>query len=129
MLDELEKASNSQIQKDLIKLFDLCHQKEKLFDPYFQIKIDLSQITLFATVNSADELAPLFKNKVVVRKLERLALDEKEQILTIKSRQIEKEWGVSLGEIYSRDIICQLSRLPEEGIRQSEAALHEILKQ
>jgi ATP-dependent Lon protease len=91
LLDELEKASNPQIQKDLIKLFDLYQQKEKLFDPYFQTEIDLAQITFFATVNYADELAPLLKNKLLVRKLENFTPEEKRLILTAKSRQIEKE--------------------------------------
>jgi ATP-dependent Lon protease len=113
----------------MIQLFDLSQQKGKLFDPYFQIEIDFASITLFATTNNADELSPLFRNKVVVRKLEKFTPAEKEQILTLKSRQIEKEWGVSTREIYSPNIISELSHLPEEGVRQSEAVLHEILKQ
>lgn len=129
LLDELEKVSNPQIQKDLIKLFDLCQQKEKLFDPYFQTEIDLTHLNFFATVNYSEELAPLLKNKLVMRKLEKFTPTEKEQILTSKSHQIEKNWGTAEGEIYSPAIITELSRLPEEGIRQSEAALHQILKE
>ena len=129
LLDELEKASNPQIQKDLIKLFDLYQQKEKLFDPYFQTEIDLAQITFFATVNYADELAPLLKNKLLVRKLENFTPEEKRLILTAKSRQIEKEWGAAEEEIIPPALISELARFPEEGVRQSEAALHQVLKQ
>lgn len=129
LLDELEKVSNHQILKDLIKLLSLYRQKEKLFDPYFQTEIDLSQITFFATVNYAEELPLLLANNLLIRKLEKLTPSEKKLILTTKSRQIEKEWGASEGEIIPPDLISELANFPEEGVRQSEAALYQVLKQ
>ncbi|MCE8163477.1 MAG: AAA family ATPase [Candidatus Moeniiplasma glomeromycotorum] len=129
LLDELEKVSNHQILKDLIKLLSLYRQKEKLFDPYFQTEIDLSQVTFFATVNYAEQLAPLLKNNFLIRKLEKLAPPEKRLILTAKSRQLEKEWGATEGEIIPVEIINALAQFPEEGVRQSEAVLSEILKE
>ncbi|KLL01551.1 MAG: lon protease [Mycoplasmataceae bacterium RC_NB112A] len=129
LLDELEKTSNPQILKDLIKLLILYRQKEKLFDPYFQTEIDLSQITFFATVNYAEKLPLLLANCFLIRKLEKFAPQEKKLILTDKSRQLEKEWGTAEGEIIPLELISKLSYFPEEGVRQSEAILHQVLKE
>jgi ATP-dependent Lon protease len=51
LLDELEKAQDSKIQKELLELFKKYKNKEKFTDRYFQKEIELEHITFFATVN------------------------------------------------------------------------------
>ncbi|CAG8654447.1 8268_t:CDS:2, partial [Ambispora gerdemannii] len=75
-----KKIEDEQIQRDLIKLFDLYQNKEgedkkeykskKLFDKYYQMEIELDHITFFATVNFPQDLVPLLKNGVVMRGIE-----------------------------------------------------------
>ncbi|CAG8594221.1 10648_t:CDS:10 [Ambispora gerdemannii] len=69
LLDELEKVEEgSQVQGDLIKLFDMYKNEgkdksEKLFDKYYREDIELDHITFFTTVNYPENLVPLLKNK------------------------------------------------------------------
>lgn len=88
MLDELEKAEDSKIQKELIQLFKDYKEGKKIKDEYFDKEIDLSQVTFFATVNYLENLAPALKNEVEVNRLPDFNRDEKIKILEMKVKEI-----------------------------------------
>lgn len=129
LFDELEKATNEQIQKDLIDLFEKYTKGEEIEDKYFQEKIDLSQVTFFATVNDKDRLAMLLKSKVSMRELEPYNQEEKEKILRMKSENIHQSYGAAKGIIISEELIKLLPKyIQEAGIRQEERVLYKAEK-
>jgi len=142
-LDELEKIEDEQIQRDLIKLFDLYQNKEgedkkeykskKLFDKYYQMEIELDHITFFATVNFPQDLVPLLKNGVVMRSIERCNEKDKIKILGLKKDKIKKNIKIIYGEdkeIIPEKIIELLPKhIHEGGVRQAERALNKIEKE
>jgi len=142
-LDELEKIEDEQIQRDLIKLFDLYQNKEgedkkeykskKLFDKYYQMEIELDHITFFATVNFPQDLVPLLKNGVVMRSIERCNEKDKTKILGLKKDKIKKNIKTICGEdkeIIPEKIIELLPKhIHEGGVRQAERALNKIEKE
>ena len=143
LLDELEKIEDEQIQRDLIKLFDLYQNKEgedkkeykskKLFDKYYQMEIELDHITFFATVNFPQDLVPLLKNGVVMRSIERCNEKDKTKILGLKKDKIKKNIKTICGEdkeIIPEKIIELLPKhIHEGGVRQAERALNKIEKE
>src|SRR5205823_14162986 len=90
LLDELEKVSNEHIQQHLEELFEKYKKGEEIKDEYFQEKIDLSQVTFFATVNDKDRLSMKLKSKVNMRELEPYDEKQKEEILESKSKIIHE---------------------------------------
>lgn len=129
LLDELEKAENKSIQKDLVQLFQDYEKGKKFTDKYFQTEIDLGHITFFATVNYLDNLAPEFKNEAAVNVVELpdFSDDEKEKILKMKAEEINKKYPEKEGSIITEKVIeAILNRIKEVGIRQAERALYKI---
>src|SRR3954468_16923557 len=90
LLDEGEKVQDEQIQRDLKELFDLYLNKEgqdkgetrskKFFDKYYQMDIELDHIIFFMTVNYPEDLVPLLKHEMEMRKLEDYSDEEKIKI-------------------------------------------------
>ncbi|KLL04249.1 MAG: ATP-dependent protease La [Mycoplasmataceae bacterium RV_VA103A] len=138
-LDELEKISDEQAQRDLIELFKMYknegkEKSKKLFDKYYQMDIELDYITFFATVNYSDQLVPALKKEVEMRKLEDYSDEDKEKILELKKKEIEAEikkiYPDEKNEIIPREIIKILPKyINEKGIRQTERALFKIKKE
>src|SRR5581483_7389018 len=89
LLDEGEKVRDEQIQRDLVELFKLYLNKEgeekgetkskKLFDKYYQMNIELDHILFFMTVNYPEDLVPLLKNNMEMRRLEDYSDEEKKE--------------------------------------------------
>jgi len=130
LFDELEKATNEQLQQHLIDLFRKYKEGEEIEDKYFQEKIDLSQVTFFATVNDKDRLALRLKSEVSMRELEPYNQKEKKEILQKKSENIHKSYGVAKGTIISEELIKLLPKyIQEAGIRQEERALYKAEKE
>lgn len=145
LLDELEKISDEQVQRDLIELFKMYVNKKegkeeqettskKLFDKYYQMDIELDHITFFATVNYPNQLVPAFKNEVEMRKLEDYSDKDKEAILKLKKQEIEAEikklYPEQKKEIIPAEIIKELPKyIKEKGIRQAERVLYKIKKE
>jgi len=130
LFDELEKATNEQLQQHLIDLFRKYKEGEEIEDKYFQEKIDLSQVTFFATVNDKDRLALRLKSEVSMRELEPYNQKEKKEILQKKSENIHKSHGVAKGTIISEELIKLLPKyIQEAGIRQEERALYKAEKE
>lgn len=130
LLDELEKATNEQLQQHLIDLFEKYKKGEEIEDKYFQEKIDLSQVTFFATVNDKDRLALRLKSGVSMQELEPYKQKEKIKILQKKSKNIHKSHGVAEGTIISQKLIELLpEHIQEAGIRQEERALYKAEKE
>src|SRR3954468_18694801 len=90
--EELEKLHQEQVQKDLIKLFDLYKEGKKLYDEYYQMEIELDHLTFFATVNYSYQLTPKLKQKIGtgMRWLEDYSKEEKIEILKLKKKEIEE---------------------------------------
>ncbi|CAG8439600.1 2070_t:CDS:2 [Cetraspora pellucida] len=138
-LDELEKISDEQVQRDLIELFKMYKNEgkgksKKLFDKYFQMDIELDYITFFATVNYSDQLVPALKKEVEMRKLEDYSDEDKEKILELKKKEIEDEikkiYPDEKKEIIPQEIIKILPKyINEKGIRQTERVLFKIKKE
>ncbi|RHZ37469.1 AAA family ATPase [endosymbiont GvMRE of Glomus versiforme] len=129
LLDELEKATNEKIQQDLINLFEKYEKGDEIEDKYFQEKIDLSQITFFATVNDKHRLVLRLKSKVSMRELEPYNQEDKEKILQRKSDNIHKSHGVTEGTIIPKKLIELLpDYIQEAGVRQEERALYKAEK-
>ena len=129
LFDELEKATNEQIQAHLIDLFEKYKKGEKIKDEYFQEEIDLSQVTFFATVNDKDRLFLKLKSKVNMRELEPYNEEEKEKILQSKSKIIHETHGVSEGTIIPKKLIQLLPEyIQEAGVRQEERVLYKAEK-
>src|SRR4051812_36046285 len=98
-------------------------KSKKLFDSYYQVDIELDHITFFATVNYPKNLVPLLKNKVNMRSLEDYSDEDKEKILNLKKKQIEKNlqkiYHDEEKEIIPDEIIKDLiNYIKEAGIRQ-----------
>jgi ATP-dependent Lon protease len=142
LLDELEKITDEQIQRDLIELFAMYKNEEggkqkeeskKLFDKYYGMEIELDHISFFATVNYPKDLVPLLKNSVDMRVLEDYTNEEKKAILRLKKAEIEEEIKATYRE--EKDIIPEgiIEELPnyirEDGIRQAERVLYKIKKE
>ncbi|CAG8719432.1 14124_t:CDS:2, partial [Racocetra persica] len=138
-LDELEKISDEQVQRDLIELFKMYKNKgegksKKLFDKYYQMDIELDYITFFATVNYSEQLVPALKKEVEMRKLEDYSDEDKEKILELKKKDIEDEikkiYPDEKKEIIPKEIIEILPKyINEKGIRQTERVLFKIKKE
>ncbi|CAG8453585.1 10953_t:CDS:2 [Ambispora leptoticha] len=126
----------STIQKDLITLFDLYKnnkkdKSEKLFDKYYQMDIELNHITFFATVNYPEKLSPLLKLGVNMRILKDYTDEEKEEILKLKEKEIEKSLqkicGGEIKNIIPEEIIKKLPKfIRESGIRQTEKNIEKV---
>jgi ATP-dependent Lon protease len=141
LLDELEKITDEQIQRDLIELFAMYKNEEggkqkeeskKLFDKYYEMEIELDHISFFATVNYPKDLVPLLKNGVNMRVLEDYTDEEKEKILRLKKAEIEEEIKATYGEedIIPEEIIKELPNyIREDGVRQAERVLYKIKKE
>src|SRR4051794_27000003 len=133
--EELEKLHHEQVQKDLIKLFDLYRDGKNLYDEYYQMEIELNHLTFFATVNYSDQLAPQLKNKIGtgMRWLEDYSKEEKIEILKSKKKKIEERIKTIYGEekeIIPLEIIEELPNyIKEAGIRQTERVLYKIEKE
>lgn len=137
LFDELEKVEEgSEIQKDLIKLFDDYKNKKKdegkdFFDPYYEMNIELDHISFFATVNYPENLAPLLKKNVTMNSLEDYGVEEKVEILRLKKVEIEKNiqkiYGQNAKDFIPNELIEELPNyIKEDGIRQSERVLFKI---
>jgi ATP-dependent Lon protease len=135
--DELEKVEEgSEIQKDLIKLFDNYKNKKKdedkeFFDACYGMNIDLDHVSFFATVNYPENLAPLLKKDVTMNSLEDYEVEEKVKILRLKKAEIEKNiqkiYGPKAKDFIPDELIEKLPNyIKEDGIRQSERVLFEI---
>ena len=140
LLDEGEKVRDEQIQRDLVELFKLYLNKEgekkgeteskKLFDKYYQMDIELDHILFFMTVNYSEDLVPLLKNNMEMRRLEDYKTEEKIEILKLRKAEIEKKWEAVYGEkkeLIPDQIIELLPQyIKEGGIRQTERVLYKI---
>ncbi|CAG8497717.1 29281_t:CDS:2 [Gigaspora margarita] len=135
---EDKPSSDEQVQRDLIKLFQMYKNKnndqsEKLFDKYYQMDIELDHLTFFSTVNYPEQLVPALKNEVEMRKLEDYSEEDKIAILKLKKKEIEAEIKKIYGEekeIIPAEIIQQLPKyIKEKGIRQAERVLYKIKKE
>jgi ATP-dependent Lon protease len=139
VFDELEKVEeNSEIQKDLITLFELYkndgEEKSKVFhDKFSNVKICLDKFNFFATVNYLEMLVPLLKNEILIENLGEYCREDKLRILEIKSREIDKIFKdlflKDKKNIISQEIVALIpDYIHESGIRRSEGVLKKISK-
>ncbi|WNE41228.1 MAG: Lon protease [Mycoplasmataceae bacterium] len=137
LLDELEKVEEgSEIQKDLIKFFNIYKNEEKdesgkFFDKFHKEELDLNHVTFFATVNYPEKLSPLLKSKINMRILEDYNDEDKKSILRLKKKEIEEDlkkiYGNEIGEVIPEGIIEELPNyINESGVRQTERVLYKI---
>jgi ATP-dependent Lon protease len=114
--------------KDKSQIFhDKCYDKD----------IELDHITFFANVNYPEQLAPLLKNKIRMRRLESLSREEKKEILKIKKKEIvgslqkiyPHENPTAVESLISEEFINQLvDYIQESGVRQSVRVLYKLEK-
>jgi ATP-dependent Lon protease len=127
LLDELEKVEDKEVQEHLIQLFQDYKKGKKFYDKYFQIEIDLSHITFFATVNYIDDLNLDLKNEVDITELPDFTNKEKEDILKMKAKEINEKYSEKKGGIITEKVIKEiLKQIKEVGVRQAERALRKI---
>src|SRR3954452_14957778 len=110
LLDELEKAEDKNIQNDLVQLFRDYKEEKKFTDKYFQTEIDLGHITFFATINYIDNLDSKFKNEKIVNIIELpdFTDKEKEEILKMKAKEINKKHSEKKGGIITEKAITEI---------------------
>ena len=133
ILDELEKVEKgSQIQKDLIELFEKYKKGEKFLDQYYDgEEVSLDHITFIATVNYPEWLAPSLKEKLAMNYLKDYSDEEKEKILNNKAKQIEEDLQDIFGNKinFPTEIIKWLPKhIHGVGVRPAERVLIELKK-
>ena len=140
LFDEIEKIKGEKIQQDLISLFELYKDEKNnrpLFDKYYEINIELSHITFFATVNYPQYLVSLWKNIVKMKVLKKYSKEDKKSILELKKNEIEFNIEKIYGE--KKEIISKknfsilleilLEIIKESGVRQTERVFRKIEKE
>lgn len=124
LLDELEKAEDENLQAKLVQLFKDYKEGKEITDEYTKEKIDLSQITFFATVNRISGLAPKLNNEINVNRLPDFSEKEKKEILKKKAEEINEKAQKTI--ITDKIITELLKHIQEPGIRQTQNALYKI---
>ena|SRR5437764_8831797 len=126
--DELEKAEEISIQKELIEIFKCFKENRIFFDTFYEQNLDLNNIDFILAVNFLEELSPKLKSMIFIREIEGYNNEEKKEILKLKKNDFLSKFGEK--QVYDyQEIINYLvdKRIKERGIRKLEFALYRIM--
>lgn len=130
LFDELEKAEDLEVQRQLISLFEKFERGEIFTDDYYSdTRFDLKEISFLVAVNFLEDLAPSLRNKIELKELKGYKNEEKRRILKLKAEAFVKKYDLEKErkEIFDKAIeFLVKERIQEKGVRKLELVLRRV---